>query len=310
VNGALPYRLTCERSPSVEWIRGDGGRFVEPFFEDTVARLRRNNPANRRADRLRAPLSALRDGPLGLPVGGIIFHVSRCGSTLVSQMLAASPRNLVLSEPQLIDDLLRLARSDATLSDEEQISLLRGAMNALSQRPAGGAERCFLKTDCWHIFSLPLIQRAFPRVPLLFVYREPVQVLVSLMRRPSLTLVRGTVTPTQLDLTEAERDRLTPEEHAAAILAAFFRTARHHRAALTPIAYERLPAALLDAIPHAIGGNTERAQLLFAATRNAKDPTQPFDPDSARKGAEATGAVLAAAAKWTAPAYADWLRCV
>ena len=38
-----------------------------------------------------------------------VFHVSRCGSTLVSQMLAAVPQHLVLSEPV---DLLERRESE------------------------------------------------------------------------------------------------------------------------------------------------------------------------------------------------------
>ena len=43
----------------------------------------------------------------GLPPSGFIFHMSRCGSTLAARMLAASPRNIVLSEADPIDYVLR-----------------------------------------------------------------------------------------------------------------------------------------------------------------------------------------------------------
>ena len=37
---------------------------------------------------------------------GFIFHMSRCGSTALSQALAQSPRNLVISEPDAVNGLL------------------------------------------------------------------------------------------------------------------------------------------------------------------------------------------------------------
>lgn len=305
MTGALPYRLTTEAGePQIEWVWSDGRRFPEPFFQDTVARLTRGNARNRPASRPRTPLGALTGIVPGLPVAGIVFHVSRCGSTLLAQMLAAVPNNLVVSEPQIIDDILRAPLP----TDDERIALLRGAVHALGQPPAGGARRLFLKTDCWHLLSLPLLRRAFPDAPFIFVYRHPVEVLVSLMRQPSFTLVRDTVTPAQLGLTPAERDALSREEYAAAILGAFFRAARQHRAMLTPIAYEQLPDIVPTVIPQAVASDAERAQLIAAASINAKNPSVPFLPDTAEKRQQATTPILAAAARWAEPAYREWVE--
>ncbi len=311
MTGALPYRLSGDDIPEVEWLWSDGGRFIEPFFEDTLARLRRENPANRGADRPRTSLSTLRDAPPGLPVAGLIFHVSRCGSTLLARMLAAVPRHLVASEPPILNDLLRLELPESPITDNERISFLRGIANTLSQPPAGGAERLFLKLDCWHLFSLPLLQRAFPDASLIFVYRDPLEVLVSLMRRPSLTIVRGTVSPDQLGITAEVRDLLSSEEHAAAILGAFFRTASLHRRHLIPISYEALPETALHTLAPAFGFTaTERNQMIAAALHDAKNPAERFVPDSARKRQAASVAVRAAFERWTKQSYERWLASV
>ena len=305
--GALPSRLLGEETPEVEWLWSDGARFVEPFFEDTLGRLRREHPANRSGNRPRTSLRALHAMPAGLPVAGLIFHISRCGSTLLARMLAAIPRHLVASEPQILDDLLRLEFPASPITDNERISFLRGAVNALSQPPAGGAERLFIKLDCWHLFSLPLLQRAFPEAPRIFVYRDPLEVLVSLMRRPSLTLVRGTVTPEQLGIASEERDRLSAEEHAAAILGAFFRAALTHRTRLIPIGYEGLPSAALDQLSALEFTATERDQMIAAALQDAKHPTERFVPDSGRKHEVVTPALRAAFDRWTKQPYEQWL---
>jgi hypothetical protein len=49
---------------------------------------------------------------------------------------------------------------------------------ALGQARAGET-RLFLKLDCWHMRDLPLFRRAFPNTPWVFLYRDPVEVLVS-----------------------------------------------------------------------------------------------------------------------------------
>ncbi len=308
MNGALPYRLRHESgAPLVEWIAGDGARFTEPFFEDSIARLVRTNPANAGSRRARTPLSALLEGKPGVPPDAFIFHTSRCGSTLVAQMLAALPRHLVASEPPILDDLLSLRRRVPPAGDEACGAWLRGALAALGQPAAGGTDRFFVKLDSWHLFALPLIARTFPGVPLLFVHRHPVEVLVSLMRKPSLLLVRGTVTADELGLSDQEIECLSREEHAAALLGALFRAARTHRSALVPVAYERLPAFVWEDWPGCAFTPEERALLQTASTRDTKFPTRAFTPDVAEKRRTATPAVLAAAARWAEPDYLRWL---
>lgn len=306
--GALPFRLVPEPGePLVEWIWSDGGRFLDPFFDDTVARLCLAEPANHRTRRPRTPLSVLRDAPPGLPLAGLIFHVSRCGSTLLARMLAAVPRNLVASEPPIVDDLLRLRERDPAVSEDDLAALLRGAMRALGTPPAGGAGRLFVKLDCWHLLSLEFFRRAFPGTPFFFVHRHPLEVLVSLIQKPGLTLVRDTVAPAQLGLTPEERDRLTPEEHAAAILGAFYRTACAAHGLLVPVAYESWPEGAVTALAGHGFDEADRASFLAAAAMDAKNPAEPFSPDAQRKRRAASPAQRAASARWAEPDYARWL---
>jgi hypothetical protein len=308
VKGSLPGRLVIEDGKiEIEWFVGHEARFTEPFFERTLVRLARL-PGNARSERPRTPADALRDVAPGVPPTAFIFHVSRCGSTLLAQLLAAVPAHIVIAEAPVIDDILRAPRRDARVSDEDRIAWLRGAVAALGQQ--AGAKRLFVKFDCWSLFELPLIRRAFPGVPCLFIYRHPLEVLVSLMRQTSLALVRDTVTPAQMGLTETERDSLPPEEHAAAILGAFFREARARRGELWPVAYEQLPAFAWESMPGFAPTAEERTAMQGASLRNAKQPAVPFAPDTLEKRQEATPALLAASSRWAEPHYARWLAVV
>ncbi len=308
MTGALPYRLIEHTDPpEIEWIWSDGAHYTEPFFEDTLARLRFANDANSPTRRPRTPLAALAATSPGLPVAGLIFHVSRCGSTLVTQMLARSPRNLVASEPPILDEILRLPDEAEAATGCDRMALLQGAARALAQPPAGGAERLIVKLSSWHLCSLPLLARAFPGVPLLFVYRSPLEVLVSLMRRPSPALVRDTLTPAQLGITATERDALTGEEHAAAVVGSFFRAAQESRTLLTPVAYENLPDAAVDVFPNDWCTAAERQELRHATAFDSKNPGQRFAPDTCGKRAEARPSLIAAAHRWCEPAYQRWL---
>ena len=301
----IPLRLVAGSGWRVSWLHADAQRYTEPFFEDTLQRLRRA-PANRGGEPRVTPLAALAEfrGP---EPDAIIFHVSRCGSTLVAQMLAALPHHTVLAEPPLADELLRLPLVRPETTDEERIALLRGAVAALARPHAATARRLFVKLDSWHLFELPLVRRAFPRTPCVLLHRHPVEVLVSLVRRPSLTLVRDTVRPEQLGLTRAERDALPPVAHAAAILGAFFRTALTHHDELLAVDYASLPQFVWTAWPGCCFDPAEREALAIAARRDAKNPAQDFQGDSTGKRAAATPELLAAAGRWTLPHYRAFL---
>jgi hypothetical protein len=307
MEGSIPFRLTFDGGkPRVEWVVASGARFTEPFFEDTIGRLIREDPANRGGSRPSTPLDALRHVEPGAPPAAFIFHVSRCGSTLLTQVLAAVPRQIVASEPPILDDLLRYPGA----SDEDRIAWLRGALHSMGQPNAAGGDRLFVKFSSWHIFYLPLIDRAFPGVPKVFVFRSPLEVLVSLMRRPSLALVRGTVTPGQLGMAPEVRDTLRPEEHAAAVLGAIYREALRHRAQLTPVDYGRLPGWVWKEMPGIACTSGDRALMEAAGARDSKNPAEPFAPDTPAKIGEAGAALQSASARWTEPHYARWLSAV
>src|SRR3982751_2125120 len=115
-----PIRLYMKDAlPFVDWCYMDGKRFLEPFFGQTIEG-RFSLPFNL-LFRHQTPLEALgefyRQRP-GLPLKGIIFHMSRCGSTLISQVLAAINRNVVISEAGLVDMVLRFNYNDRRVPDE------------------------------------------------------------------------------------------------------------------------------------------------------------------------------------------------
>src|SRR5206468_1319466 len=69
----------------------------------------------------------------GLRPNGFIFHVSRCGSTLVSQMLAALAQNVVISEAPPIDAVVRACHVRPDLSLDQHAQWLRWMIEALGQ---------------------------------------------------------------------------------------------------------------------------------------------------------------------------------
>ena len=253
-----------------------------------------------------SPLDLWDGAPPPVTPDAVIFHISRCGSTLVSRMLAALPSTLAISEAPVFNDILRGSRRHAGFEPGMRERWMRHALAAFTASQSAVPSRVVIKLDCWHLFEIDCVRRAFPGTPLLFVYRDPLEVLVSLMERPSWTLVRDTVTPEELGMERDARDALSPEELAAAILGAFFREAMRHRAHLTPVPYASLPDGALTALDRAPFTAGEIDLMRRASAADAKAPHLPFVPDAARKRAGASRAIQDACARWTTPAFQAW----
>lgn len=113
-HGWLPIRIwQVDGQWRVDWCWFGRQRLTRPFFRDDVDLALRLpfNQAFRRETGVDALLDWQASSP-GLTPSAFIFHASRCGSTLMAQILAGLQRNIVLSEPPPLDNLLRALRID------------------------------------------------------------------------------------------------------------------------------------------------------------------------------------------------------
>lgn len=284
---------------AVEWRWLDDVPFREPFFADTV------QLALERPFTLLFPRETSVDElEPGLRPDGFILHMSRCGSTLVTQMLAAVPQHLVLSEPQIVNDVLR-----APASDEERIRRLQLVVGALGR----GDERAYvLKLDPWATHDLPLLRQAFPDTPWLFLSRDPAEVLVSHRRQAGMQMLPAVVPPELFGLDLVSATTMPFEDYGAFVLGAVCRQALEHRdeRALF-LDYRELPAAFFDRVLNWFGidcNDAERAAMEAASLRDAKDPTRTFADDTAAKTQAITPELRAAVDRFARPAYEALLR--
>ena len=307
--GWLPVAVHGAARPfQVDWCYAGEERLTDPFFADTIGRLQRR-PFNQLFRPL-TPLSELRElagrGP-GLAPTGFIFHMSRCGSTLLSQMLAALPDHVVLSEAGPLDTVLQLPFRDPTVTDEERIMLLRAMLSALGQPRAGGESRLFVKFDAWHTLHLPLIRRAFPDVPWVFLYRHPVEVLVSHRRLRGGYTLPGVLPPELFGLRHSDLDGLGLDDYAAHALAEICAAALRYRDDLgLYLDHADLPSAAWTAVAahFSLALSREEAELVAAAgLRDAKSPSVEYRPDSADKQVAADERLWLIAGRRLEPLY-------
>jgi len=292
----------------VDWCYLGAARFTDPFFVDTIEK-RLVTPFNllfRRQTPIEALAELQRVSP-GLAPTGFIFHMSRCGSTLVLQMLAALPQHIVISEAVPIDLVLGANFSHPEVTDEERIAWLRGIVGALARPRANQETHFFIKFDSWHVLELPLIERAFPGVPWIFLYRNPIEVIVSQHRQHGLHLVPAMLDPGRLGLDWPALTGESLEDYEVRVLARLCQAALQHRSTDGLLVnYRQLPDAVYSTIARHFQiefSSADIERLRRAAQFDAKDPTQRFEEDSRKKNRAATDGMRRLAAQYLDPLY-------
>src|SRR5215217_9435470 len=101
--GWLPVdAVVVNNRPGLLWLEMPDVSLTEPFFQQTVARVKMEN--NRRELFTEFDVLLQLEQVLdSVPPTGFIFHSSRCGSTLVANACKAVADSIVLSEANAID---------------------------------------------------------------------------------------------------------------------------------------------------------------------------------------------------------------
>jgi hypothetical protein len=228
-------------------------------------------------------------------------------------MLAALERALVISEAPAIDDVLQADVHVPGVREDEQVQWLRTVVSALGQAQEG-QELYFIKLDAWHVHKLPLLRRAFPTTPWIFVYREPLEVLVSHLRHPGRFALPGAMVPALLAMDGAEFTNVSREAWCARVLAGFCRAALRVCAPMGGLCvnYNQLPEAVWTTLAThwGITFSPHEVTHMREATRcDAKRPGLLFQPAAHQKHREATPDIRTLAASLLTPLYRELERC-
>ncbi|MES2683724.1 MAG: sulfotransferase family protein [Pseudomonadota bacterium] len=299
----IPYRVAMvDGRLAIDWCHLDAARLIEPFFHSTIVSAA-STPFNL-VFRWRTGIEALDALPQSLAPSGFLFHLSRCGSTLCAQALAANPRHIVVSEAAPLDFALRHPALDET----QRVRLLRGLMRAWGRPRANQETQLFVKLMASHLLHLPTLRSAFPELPWLFVYRDPVEIMVSQERNLSAEFARGAGNPGRFGLTVEEVAALDDESHLARVLAAIAAVAVDEIAAGAGrlAHHEELSSDCTSVLREAFALPAEAfpaAALEHIARRHAKFPGEDYLDDRAQKQAEASSALRIAAQRYLLPHY-------
>jgi hypothetical protein len=266
--GGLPVSIDLrDGGIYATWIH-DQGPLTEPFFADSV-RTRMRRPFTR-FTRREAPVETA-----GPPPAGLVFHLSRCGSTLLSAMFTAAGYRVIREAPA-IDEVLGAGNP----------AWVRRVVTAF-----GDGQPYIVKLDSWNIHRLPLIQEAFPGAPWMFLFRDPVEVMASHLRLPGKQALPGAIDPGTLGMTLQDVTSLSRGEWLARVLAGICRSAVAGTEGLF-VDYRQLPDAAWDRIGRHFGLSLTRSQveaMRGAALIDAKRPSLTFQDDTAQKRHEGSG---------------------
>jgi hypothetical protein len=281
----LPIRAALHPTGLYLALRQIGAaELQDAFMQETVTRVSASETV------VHVARDELRRATRDTSPAGIVFHVARCGSTLISQSLKKLDDLVLYAEPQPINEILAPPRRWPRADLVAAIRALGGAFARHAGRPY------VLKLSSWNTLFCDIVTEAFPETSWVLSLRDPIEVGVSLLGQPPGWL-SGTTEASRalIEIIAAEDRPASPEQRVARAFGAFCAAA----ARLDPrrgrlVYYEALPAAVWDTVaPHFSlpVDARQRAEIAQAARRDAKAPlgsSREFAPDAATKQAVAS----------------------
>lgn len=209
---------------------------------------------------------------------GFIFHLSRCGSTLVSRSFAGLPKCRVLSESPLLTQVLL----DGSLSDTQRRAALTFCINTQGQlfHPE---QHLLIKWNAWDLQFWPLILSLYPQVPVLLLLRDPVEILASQQKSAGYHMVRQPSRPLFRELSVPEEESILEYQCKVLRLLLGYGLEMSQRSQVMVVDYQELLPVIANKIANWFSlalsqeecNQVEQCQLI-----HSKTATQPFMADS------------------------------
>jgi hypothetical protein len=192
VDDFVPFQIHNNTNPiTVSWVESKSLVFNEPVFNQSIRRLRQSG-ANPKV--VRSSLDELLDlaeiMDISRKIKGFVFHTSRCGSTMVVNAIRNCDSSYVISESQLFSSIMLpedcgfWAKRNVDIDFRYKVFLslekifLKFFMNRDSKA------NLFVKFSSWNIINLDWLMKYRAATPNLIIFRDPIETLVSLLRKP------------------------------------------------------------------------------------------------------------------------------
>lgn len=265
LNDFFPYFFDKHTLYSA-WVKSDEKGLIDPFYEDSTRRLR--SLQRERFELSFEELTSCTKNLTEIQPALMIFHVSRCGSTLLSQMLAQSANNLVLSEPPFLDEIF-----SAAISLEEKRTLITSILKVLALKN----KSLFIKLDSWAILYYDELRTIFPSVPFLFLIRDPLEVMRSHQKIRGSQMVPGLLQPDRFRIKDVPAYDL--DLYAEKVLEVIFQEMALKRTdpLVYLLDYKALPEGFFDLLEKLEIGLTEEEKGLMLHRKNSHSKNETVD---------------------------------
>lgn len=303
--GVIPARVPIVHDEPCVLLADVGSEpLTGAFLDDCVA----NNLASSGGfgRRMRAPLSILEATPAfdnAIPLTGILFHVSRCGSTIPVRICQADRSTTVVPEAAPLDVVV----TRLPLSHEARVRALRAVVAMYARNRTGDAKRLVLKLDAWHLASHALFREAFPDVPFAVVVRDPLDVVMSHVVMRGSHMVPGLLPRAVLGIDASEFQPHELDRYSCLVLRTLYtHAARAVSDGALLVRYEELPGAAFERILPAFGVSLDdaaRASVAWLTSHHAKRSDEPFVADTEAKRGAASESLRALVDAVARPAY-------
>ena len=304
--------VVVDGRPGLRWMEMSDIDLTEPFLQQTVERARNEDREELFTEfDVLLQLEKVLDS---VPPTGFIFHSSRCGSTLVANACRAITDSIVLSEANAVDKLVArfiTDAPDASVKETLYSVFLRGVVHSLGQRRTGSEKHLFVKFACCSFAQIERIKRIWPGVPWIFLYRDPVETIVSNVNDIPPWLVDNDrrVLASIIGVSADEVAEMRLEELCARTIGSFYATAhRHANAAGQLINYNQLSVPVIFNLFSFFKVNLtakemdtiERASRFYS---KGASRSRTFVADATAKQRLASDLVREMAAAWAAEPY-------
>ncbi|TCN51552.1 sulfotransferase family protein [Flavobacterium circumlabens] len=203
-----------------EWIYLGDKRYLDPFFEETLVKCA-DHPDNLKRFKVVSSADNLIDWAAQLvsaELKAFVFHVSRCGSTMLAQSLAVSPQNIVIAEAPIIDAIVRSELFDL---DKKRV-LIKAVIALLGQKRFPDEKNLIVKLDSWHIFEAGELRSIFPELPFVLLYRNPAEVLKSHSKLKGMHMIPNLLPSKIFGITNKEIEEIGFHQYSAVVLEKYF----------------------------------------------------------------------------------------
>jgi hypothetical protein len=317
LKGFIPMRVRLRGKDSdVVWIDASSMRLSEPFFYQTLKRVIAQRKCETAVTGLAAVLELSEQLPNREP-DGFIFHASRCGSTLVCNTLKSIALSTVVAEAQPISATLAPYTPgvwpfppETWLTNRDR--LVWAMTRIFSQLRPSPTARFYIKFNSWNTLALHTVKTVWPNVKWVFVYRDPIEILVSnLRKKPSWLNFQAAPerASAHFGFTPEHVSAMSVEEFGARVIAQYYSNA----AAMADerslfLEYKNLNADGLRQILNFLGVKRDEFQdssidsILGVYAKDKHGRTAFFD-DSEEKQSSASVALRQAVDQWAKVAF-------